>query len=252
MKTTHIIEKLETLGVSKDAIIKGDFDYIGEYTAKRSRNPDDPNFKHGAFYRSNYERGILIYNLIRKFDLDSFLEIGFGRGYGTFCAAKAFYDSGKSLSRDRIITIDPALEKKNIETLQGVFPSEWFDYISFYKGMSRDVLPTLAGKKFGLVYIDGDHSYVGTKSDWEMTKDLYDKFMLFDDYHLPSKVDKGTIECSRLIDEIDYKIENCNEPELIILDRRIFHDDRGVPDDQVNYGQVLFTKAHVKSERNDW
>ena len=237
------------MDVDLSQIVRGDFDYIGEFTAKRSRTPDDPNFKHGAFYRSNYERGILIYNLIRRYNLDSFLEIGYGRGYGTYCAAKAFYDAGKSAKigdRTRVVTIDPALEKVSIEQLQLYFPREWFDYVSFYKGMSKDVLPTLATEKFDLVYIDGDHSYAGTKSDWELTKDLYEKFMLFDDYHLPTKVDKGTIECSQLIDEI---VDDSKE--LIIMDRRIFHDDRQVKDEDVNYGQVLLTKG-TQVTRDDW
>ena len=95
MKHINIKTKLEEMGVAVDGIIMGDFDYIGEFTAKRDRRPDDPNYKrYGAFYRANYERGILIYYLIRQFNLTSMLEIGFGRGYATFCAAEAFHDAG--------------------------------------------------------------------------------------------------------------------------------------------------------------
>ena len=56
---------------------------------------------------------------------------------------------------------------------------------------------------------------------------------------MPTKQQKD-IECSKLIDEI-----NGFEKELIIMDRRIFYDDRRVPDDKIDYGQVLLTKEAV-------
>ena len=60
----------------------GDFDYIGEYTAKKMRSQNSPQWNSvGAFFRPNYERGILIHELIRRYNLQSFIEIGFGRGY---------------------------------------------------------------------------------------------------------------------------------------------------------------------------
>ena len=243
MKTVHIKQKLEEIGVSLDSIVMGDFDYIGEYTAKRNRDQNDANYKkYGAFYRANYERGILIYYLIRQFNLTSFLEIGFGRGYATFCAAKAFYDSGV---QGKIVTIDPKFDERFLKALQNVFPQDWFKCIQFVEGTSQQALPTI-NENFDLIYIDGDHSYEGTKHDWEATKDKYNRFMLFDDYHLPTKEDKG-IQCSKLINEIDDPSK-----ELIKLDRRMFFDDRQFSDDQVDYGQVLLTKQGVVIERADW
>lgn len=244
MKRILIQDKLELMNVDLTAVSLGEFDYIGEFTAKRERKPGDPNFHScGAFYRANYERGILIYNLIRQYKLTSMLEIGFGRGYSTFCAAKAFYDSG--MMHAKITTIDPSLDQKYLQALQSVFPREWFSFITFIKGTSNEVVPTLESQ-FDLVYIDGDHSYAATKSDWENTRKKFDKFCLFDDYHLQSKSDKGTIECSKLIDQINHEDEGCDEPELIILDRRIFMDDRKKTDDEIDYGQVLFKRKNVQ------
>lgn len=241
MKTINVKQKLEEMGVSLDSIIMGDFDYIGEFTAKRDRKPGDVNYKkYGAFYRSNYERGILIYYLIRQHNLSSMLEIGFGRGYSTFCAAKAFHDAGIV---GKIVTVDPALDEKYVQALQHVFPADWFKYIKFAKATSQQALPTL-NENFDLVYIDGDHSYEGTKHDWEHTKDKWNRFLLFDDYHLPTKDDPG-IQCSKLIDEI-----NDSSKELIILDRRMFFDDRQFTDDMIDYGQVLLTKPGAS--RDDW
>jgi len=248
MKHIHIKQKLEAIGVSLDSISMGNFDYIGEFTAKRDRKPDDPLYhKVGSFYRANYERGIMIYYLIRQFNLSSFLEIGFGRGYSTFCAARAFHDAG---TNGKITTIDPNLDENYLKALQTVFPKDWFSYITFVKDLSKNALPKIE-EKFDLVYIDGDHSYAGTKIDWDLTKNMFKSHLLFDDYHLPEKEDKGTIQCSLLIDEVDWKKENCEEPELLILDRRLFFDDRRFTDEQINYGQVLLTKKGV-SVRDDW
>ena len=52
---------------------------------------------------------------------------------------------------------------------------------------------------------------------------------------MPSKK-VANIECAKVIDEID----GYNK-ELIIMDRRIFFDDRRIPDDEIDYGQVLIT-----------
>jgi predicted O-methyltransferase YrrM len=249
MKTISIKHKLENIGVPLDSVIRGDFDRIGEFTAKRERSPYDENYKkYGAFYRSNYERGILIYHLIRQYGFSSMLEIGFGRGYATLCAAKAFYDSG---IEGKIVSIDPNVDQQYVSNLQRIFPGEWFKSITLMKGTSGAVLPSL-NEKFDFVYIDGDHSYEGTKLDWDCTKDKCTKAMLFDDYHLPTKDDPG-IQCRTAIDEIDWVTHEFHEPELIIQDRRIFFDDRQVPDDKVDYGQVLFTKLNCELRNlNDW
>ena len=195
MKKIDIRKKLESMDVALDGIVMGDFDYIGEFTAKRDRKPHDENYKrYGAFFRSNYERGILIYYLIRQFNLTSMLEVGFGRGYGTFCAARAFHDAGV---QGKITTIDPALDEKYVKMLQQVFPKEWFDYITFVKGTSKDALPNVK-EPHDLIYIDGDHSYEVTKSDWELCSTKSPKLVLMDDYHLPEKNDPG-IQCRAAI-----------------------------------------------------
>lgn len=236
MKIIDIRKKLTELGTSVENVSLGDFDIIGRFTAERSRGQESELYrKVGAFYRSNYERGILISELIKKYKIESMLEIGFGRGYSTFCAAKAFSDMG---IKGRIVTVDPNFDETHIKNLQSVFPSNWFESITFMKGTSIQALPQV-NEKFDLVYIDGDHSYEGTKFDWEMTKDKWNKCILFDDYHMPTKNDPG-IQCRDLIDSIEDATK-----ELIIMDRRIFFDDRRIPDDQVDYGQVLMTKPEL-------
>jgi len=247
MKIVHIKQKLEDIGVPISDINLGMFDWIGEYTAKRTRNIDDPNFKRiGYTYKSSYERGMLIYYLIRQFSLSSYIEVGFGRGYSAMCAAKAFYDLGIN---GKVVTIDPEFNDNHMATLQQVFPKHWFKCFEFLKGVSQQVLPAVTDT-FDIAYIDGDHSYEATKSDWKLLQNKFAAFCLFDDYHLPSKNDPG-IKCSQAIDEIDFRAEKCLEPEFLRLDRRILLDDRGFTDEQIDYGQVLFQKESVRMP-NDW
>jgi len=238
MRQINIKEKLKEIGMPFEELKLGDFDQIGEYTAKKTRSPDSELYRTvGCFFRPNYERGLLIYSLIKKYNLRSFLEIGFGRGYGTVCAAKALHENGGG----KIVTIDPLFgeesTKQHINRMTDIFPNEWFNSnnIQYISGFSQSVLPSL-NEKYDFIYIDGDHTYEATKCDWLNTKGKFNKFLLFDDYHLPTKKQKD-IECARVIDEIDDF-----DKELIIMDRRIFFDDRRWPDEKIDYGQVLIER----------
>ena len=227
------------MDIERDDISLGDFDTIGEYTAKKNRDKSSNLYKKvGCFFRPNYERGILIYSLIRKFNISSMLEIGFGRGYSTFCAAMAMHDSGID---GKITTIDSSFNKDYITHLSKIFPKQWFEKIQFVHSTSDQFFDKIDSKShtgYDFIYIDGDHRYDYVKRDWNNSKDLYNKFLLFDDYHLPTKDSGPGIECARLIDEIDD-----SSKELIIMDRRIFPDDRGYTDNQIDYGQVLLTRG---------
>jgi len=228
----HILQKLEEMGIERDDLILGDFDQIGEYTARKKRDNQSENYRSaGSFFRPNYERGILIYHLVRTYEIESILEIGFGRGYSTFCAAKAMCDHGID---GTITTVDINFDKNFLEGLTKVFPRMWFEKIEFIQSDSNSYFTKLDdNKSFDLIYIDGDHKYESVKSDWENSKNRFKKYILFDDYHLPTKKQKD-IECAKVIDDID----NENK-ELIIMDRRIFLDDRQLSDDEIDYGQVL-------------
>jgi len=233
MKITHIKNKLADLDFPLENLSLGDFDAIGEFTAKKNRNPDSELYKKvGCFYRPNYERGLLIYSLIRKFKVQSYLEIGFGRGYSSICAAKAMEDDGIN---GKITTIDPNFDVNHIQNLTKVFPRNWLEKIDFLRGTSAEVLPTLGN--FDMIYIDGDHTYDAVKSDWELCKEKWNKVLLFDDYHLPTQEEDSNIQCAKVIDQIEGY-----DKELVIMDRRIFLDDRGLKDEDIDYGQVVMVK----------
>ena len=233
IKKVHIKDKLVALGQPLESLNLGNFDFIGEYTAKKNRSRDSELYrKVGAFFRPNYERGLLIYALIKHFNVKSYVEIGFGRGYSCFCAAYAFSEIGGG----EIITIDPALNREHIQPLANVFPKEWFQMINFYGSDSDSFFKNEARDTYDMIYIDGDHRYEFVKRDWENSRNRYQKVLLFDDYHLPGKTNKD-IEVSSLVDSIEDDTK-----ELVIMDRRVFVDDRGYSDDEIDYGQVILTK----------
>ena len=239
MRQIHIKQKLEEIGFSLDRISLGDFDQIGELTAKKTRDPSSDLYKTaGCFFRPNYERGILLHSLITTFNISSVLEIGTGRGYATFCMAKAMSDLGIA---GKITTVDPYLDQNEefFQKLTSATPKQWWEKIDFICGRSEDFLRE-TDENYELIYIDGDHRYDAVSKDWGLSKDRYTKFLLFDDYHLPSKKQKD-IECAAVIDTIED-----DSKELIIMDRRIFFDDRRVPDNEIDYGQVLLTHKSVK------
>jgi predicted O-methyltransferase YrrM len=226
----------------------GDFDYIGEYTAKKNRDRNSPLYASvGAFFRPNYERGILIYSLIKKFKLKSYLEVGFGRGYSAVCAAKAFHDIGVD---GKVISIDPSFNKEQLEIMSQAFPKEWLQKLDLRQGFSQEILKNDSMKgPWDFVYIDGDHRAPAVQADWENLKDKWNSFLLFDDYHLPTKAE-ADIECARVIDEIDESKHDATK-QLVIMDRRIFIDDRRFTDDQIDYGQCLLMKNHLL-QSDEW
>ena len=233
MQKILIQNKLKNLGVHMEDIKLGDFDLIGEYTAKKNRDPNHELYRSaGCFFRPNYERGILMYYLVRKKEFKTVLEIGFGRGYSTFCMAKAMCDHGIN---GKITTVDPNLSEDFLKQLATIFPSQWFEKIEFIRSTSDEYFQKNKNNKFDFIYIDGDHKYESVKNDWNNSKVAFQKAILFDDYCVRDQKD---IECSKLIDEIqDF------EKELVLMDRRIFFDDRCLSDDEIDYGQVLIEKA---------
>lgn len=236
MRKVFIQEKLKEIGFSVDDLNLGFYDQIGELTAKRQRGPDSDLFKKvGSFYRANYERAILQGCLIAKYKISSFLEIGTGRGYVSMCNGASMQMNGID---GKIITIDsdPNIQSY-FDKLRGIFPYDWHKNILFVAGESSDVLSKI-NDSFDMIYIDGNHNYEYVKNDWKWAKEHFKEFVIFDDYNENNTNDD--IQVKQLVDEIDKSGEF--HLDLVKMDRRIFFDDRRIPDREINYGQVLVRK----------
>lgn len=228
--------------VNLDDISLGDFQEIGEYTARKRREPGSELWrKVGSRFSPNLERGILIYELITKYKLNSYLEVGFGRGYSALCAAKAFQDLGND---GEVMIVEPYVDDEHMHNLSRIFPEQWLNRLQVARGTSEQVLPKLQSK-FDLVYIDGDHTKQAVKFDYENLKDKFEYFMLLDDYRVDDP--QMNIEVAEALEEVE--IDSNLEIELIKMDRRIFMDDRGVKDEDLKYGQILFTNVSALNNK---
>jgi hypothetical protein len=235
MKTIDITTKLTSLGCPVDDMMLGDFDAIGEHTAKKARMRGTELYKTiGCYFRPNYERGLLAHAYMKRYRPKRILEIGFGRGYWTTCMAKAAYDCNVQCE---IYSVDTTFDRAHIDAMSKIFPPEWLQSIRMVQGRSIDVVSKLEGGKFDLINIDGDRTHAGIKSDWNTVKDIFTQHVIFNEYHLPGSKHAGPDDfaVADVVNSIDVKYER----ELIVMDRLVFPDDRREPSDEKRYGQVL-------------
>lgn len=235
IKKIDIVDKLKDLGgIIGENLSLGDFDQIGELTARKNRDPQSDLYRNsGCFFRPNYERGLLMYSLVKKYQPKSFLEIGFGRGYVSLCVALAMQENNFGT----ITTVDPNFNQDHLLRLQNSYPKEWFTRINFFQSTSESFFDSKeAEDQYDIIFLDGDHRYDAVKKDWDSTKERFKHVLVFDDYHLP-EVNEKDIEVASVVDHISEEYEK----ELVITDRRIFLDDRKL-EGELKYGMVCVTR----------
>lgn len=109
------------------------------------------------------------------------LETGFFAG-----ASAAFW---LTLSDARLTSVDPMVnlydpntphdgKLGNVERLKDVFGRRF----TFLQKDSKVVRPDLAGQRFDLMFIDGDHWDVGIRNDFQLALDLGIDWLLVDDF----------------------------------------------------------------------
>jgi hypothetical protein len=155
------------------------------------------------------------------------------------------------------MVIEPNLDNNHMELLSKMYPPDWMRRIQVARGKSSDILPKLQDN-YDLIFIDGDHTKDAVRADWEGLKDKWSCFCLLDDWMMDKGTDAGI--------QVHEALEECELPsdvrsELIVMDRRIFIDDRQWPDEKIRYGQLLLTregaaesivKKNKVSETWDW
>jgi hypothetical protein len=227
---------------------------LGNLTKLRVR-PD------GSFYRANFESGVLLYALVRRFRPRVILDIGTGRGFSALSTAMALCDGGID---GRVVTVDvrgydeeqewpidlghgPRVARLSLrEVWEGHVEPSLIERVERRQGSSEAVLGALiAGGhlRAGLVYIDADHSWRGVRHDYLASLMLVDVpfRMLLDDYHPGSDL----YGVRRLVDG---EIARDFEPEAIFTDRRWCGEERaGIPLQQADYAQVLVDSEHSRA-----
>jgi hypothetical protein len=154
IETLFIRDFLSKIDVYSESVNLGEFDYIGEFTAKSQRSPLTPEYsKLGAFFRNDYERGILLYYLVRMLKISSVFELGIERAYSTLCVARALNET----TGGTVTSVERSIEQEHVVALSKLFPHEWFKHIKFIKGefeQSCLSLEELKTKQFELISVN--------------------------------------------------------------------------------------------------
>ena len=247
------IDVVEISDVLKDLEVEigtdihmGDFDVLGWQLAAKLRDKNSDGYKnHGALFRPNYERGILIYSLIQKKGLVNVLEIGFGRGYVTACSACAIH--GKGIS-GAVTTVDPYHDQQKLDQFKSAINPSVMSMVNInpVQKTSDEFFSSLdAETRFDLIFIDGDHRYDAVANDYKNAVKFIDRgYIVMDDYHMPTKVDKD-IDVANFVDTLPPEVNR----KLILTDRLLFNDDRGRTAAGLDYGMVLIPIGDIEDEQ---
>ena len=218
MKTIQLKDFLNSIGFSN--ISFEDFWTLGNATSLS----EDTGGQQLEFHR-----GPLLYSLVSFLKPKRILEFGTGGGYSTLCMAKALTDfkiDGKIYTIDRVdndekisrfyqLPNDKEPRKNKIsnkEIWKSIAPSEWIDKIITIQGYSGIVMDTKNFNNIDFCYIDGVHTYEGTKHDFlSFLKVASNTFsVLFDDY-----IDRDFYGVKEFIDK---EVEPYFQPSLINAD----------------------------------
>lgn len=119
---------------------------------------------------------MLLIGLVVNLKPRSILEIGTHSGLGAVILA---YTGTRYDQNVRVTTMDPnqTLGRSNLHLVPGIERN-----IEFIEGDSNIVLPEFnrSGRKFDLVFIDGEHEYTQARRDWEHTQNLTQTWVLHD------------------------------------------------------------------------
>ena len=212
------------------------------------------------FIKLNYERGLLLYCLITKYQPKNVLEIGTASGFGTLCMAWAMVENNIN---GKIFTIDPIPinektkrvlnDQKNGPKIENISvkelwektaKKEWLDKITPISGYSGKILDEYSLPKFDFGYIDGAHFFDAVKHDfYSFLNHTNNEFgMLFDDY-----VDRPHYGIKKLVDS---DISKNFDVSLIKTDTDL-HLEKILSLPKHDYGMCWLHSNSLKKSLND-
>lgn len=107
-----------------------------------------------------------LYSLTRLLNPKTAVEIGTYKGNAAIAIGQALYDNSEE---SRLYTIDPVRQ----DIVETAIKKSGLGSVIYYKtGFSQEVIPKLSLDKIDLAFIDGDHSYVSVKKDFELVSPL--------------------------------------------------------------------------------
>lgn len=190
MQITSLDDFLQSIGFGN--LIYDDFWDLGNATSLSKENNGE---------QLEFSRGPLLYALVGFLKPKRILEFGTGGGYSTLCMAKALNDfkiDGKIFTIDRVGNDEkisrfyklPSDEKahendiSNKEIWKSIVSSQLIDKINPIQGYSGIVMGAKNFSNIDFCYVDGVHSFEGTKHDFlSFLKNAPNSFsVLFDDY----------------------------------------------------------------------
>lgn len=116
------------------------------------------------------DSGWILFGLARAMKPDVCVEIGSARGWSACLVGRALAENGKG----KLYAIDPHQptdwnDSKSVDTIevmrQNLAMVGVEDYVEIVRKTSQEAAKGW-DKKIDLIFIDGDHSYEGVKSDW--------------------------------------------------------------------------------------
>lgn len=172
MEKQHIKTFVGKLDFEQETGSSPEFDFLVDLCGTKYRN--------GRKHIPNPERGLMIYSLLKNYNLSSYCEIGIGKGYSLMSALKAFNESKK---RFKITTVD--INSERIDIARN-YVAELFNNlngrINFVNEPSEKILP-MHNTRYDLIFIDGCHEKKNVLFDGNWAILNTNKFVLFDDYN---------------------------------------------------------------------
>ena len=253
MRTTTINQKIVALDCSLPD--QEWFNTVGDLTALRGNEAD-------GFYRSNYNRGPLLYSLVAAHRPTTVLEFGTGRGYGTVCMAKAMVDhkiDGQIFTVDLLAFNDlqswpidrgsgPVVETVSAEDVWSRhFDTAWLERITRLTGNSSAVIDEWHQSdraKPEFCFVDAGHRYEEVRHDFYACLSICTvaPVILFDDYS--PRQDFGV---KRLIDS---EVSRMCDTELLCTEWR--DGDMAGTEDRELQGMALVEGGNDRNSALGW
>lgn len=154
---------------------------------------------------------------IEKSSVNSILEIGVWKGENALNMLQAASKISDQVAYVGVDLFEDLASQANLESEASLWPESKENIsmkltknypraqIELIPGYSKDSLPTLIGRKFQLIFIDGGHSYETVLGDWTNALKIisHDGYIFIDDYTNIEATMLDNFGVRKLVDSLD-------------------------------------------------